>query len=401
MPPANGAEFESIVSELFRKAGWRVRRHPVVAGDTRADMVVDAGNKRYLIEVKGTSEGRRDRLIPLLSQAILQAQAFSRQFPESAAPLAVIGASRVTASLAEQLKLFAEQHAPDVAVGVIDTEGFHSFVGPGLEGLDEVPPRRLPDPIASSQHLPDLFSDLNQWMLKILLGQHLPEPLIFVPRMQIRNASHLAEVADVSVMSASRFINQLTNQGFLDGTKEQLRIVRIEELLELWIAANRQGLKEVPARWVLKRGEHQLQSALREYASPHIPNIPTGKRKQNSQAVLRVLPRCCLGLFAAADALGLGFVRGVPQQIYLERLTLDSLNRLGLMIDHSGREPDVNIRIPVNREAIFRASVKCKDDVPASDVLQIWLDVSSHPARGSEQAREIRRRVLGPLFGKP
>src|SRR5580704_17298112 len=132
MPVANGAEFESIVSELFRKAGWRVRRHPVVSGDMGADLVVDAGNKKYVVQVKGASEGRRDRLIPLLSQAILQAQAFSRLFPESAAPLSVVGARRVTASLAEQLKLFAEQHAPDVAVGVIDTEGFHSFVGPGL-----------------------------------------------------------------------------------------------------------------------------------------------------------------------------------------------------------------------------------------------------------------------------
>jgi hypothetical protein len=198
-------------------------------------------------------------------------------------------------------------------------------------------------------------------------------------------------------MSASRFINQLANQGFLDGTEDQLRVVRVEELLELWIAADRQSSKEVPARWVIKKGQHQLQSALREYSSSQVPTV---KRRQNSEAALRVLPRCCLGLFAAADALGLGFVRGVPQHIYLERLTLDSLNRLGLMIDHSGREPDVNIRIPVTREAIFRASVT-REDVPVSDVLQVWLDVSSHPARGREQAREIQRRVLGPLFGKP
>jgi hypothetical protein len=30
----------------------------------------------------------------------------------------------------------------------------------------------------------------------------------------------------------------------------------------------------------------------------------------------------------------------------------------------------------------------------------VWLDVSTHPARGKEQAREIQRRVLKPLFGK-
>jgi hypothetical protein len=34
-----GAEFESIVAETFRQAGWRVRRHPA-AGDMRADLLL-------------------------------------------------------------------------------------------------------------------------------------------------------------------------------------------------------------------------------------------------------------------------------------------------------------------------------------------------------------------------
>jgi hypothetical protein len=114
---------------------------------------------------------------------------------------------------------------------------------------------------------------------------------------------------------------------------------------------------------------------------------------------MKVLPRCCLGLFAAADALGFGFVHGVPPHIYLERLTLDSLNRLGLVVDHSNRPADVYIRIPDNREAIFRASVM-REGIRTSDVLQVWLDVSTHPARGREQAGEIWRHVLKPLFGK-
>src|SRR6476646_4588968 len=93
-----GAEFESIVAEAFRKAGWRVRRRPA-AGDMRADLVVDDGRMKYVVEVKSASEGRRDRLIPLLSQAILQAQAFARRFPEPADPLAVVAARRVPASV--------------------------------------------------------------------------------------------------------------------------------------------------------------------------------------------------------------------------------------------------------------------------------------------------------------
>jgi hypothetical protein len=41
-----------------------------------------------------------------------------------------------------------------------------------------------------------------------------------------------------------------------------------------------------------------------------------------------------------------------------------------------------------------------RDSLPVSDVLQVWLDTSAHPARGQEQADEIRRRVLKPLFEK-
>jgi Holliday junction resolvase len=392
-----GDEFESIFADIIRKAGWRVRRHPAV-GDMRADFVADAGGRTYIIEIKGASEGRRDRLIPLLSQAILQAQTYARRFPEPAVPFAVVAARRIPASVAEHLKQFAQRHAPEVAVGVIDAEGFRSFAGPGLEGLEARPSRHVASHIALPQHIPDLFSDLNQWMLKILLGQRLPEPLIFVPREHLRNASQLAEVAKVSVMSASRLVNQLANQGFLDESEEQLKVVRVEELLDMWISANRQAAREIPARWIIKSGQHQLQSALREYTFPQDSSL-TATRKQRSGDIIKVLPRCCVGLFAAADALGLGFVQGVPPHIYLERLTLDSLHRLGLAADHSNRPADVTIRIPINREAIFRASVM-REGIPASDVLQVWLDVSTHPARGREQAREIQRRVLKPLFGK-
>jgi hypothetical protein len=361
-------------------------------------LVLDANEKKYVVHLKVSSEGRRDRLIPLLSQAILQARAFAQHFPEPALPIAVVAAKHIPASVAGQIKQFAERYAPEVGVGVIDAEGFRSFAGHGLEGLDAKPPRRVARDIASPQRVPDLFSNLNQWMLKILLGQRLPEPLISVPRGLIRNASHLAEAAHVSVMSASRLVNQLANQGFLDESEEQLQVVRVEELLDLWISANRRAAREIPARWIVKSGQHQLQSALREYTSPHDSSL-TAIRKHRSGDTIRVLPRCCVGLFAAADALGFGFVHGVPPHIYLERLTLDSLNRLGLVVDHSNRPADVYIRIPDNREAIFRASVM-REGIRASDVLQVWLDVSTHPARGREQAGEIWRHVLKPLFGK-
>jgi hypothetical protein len=380
-------EFEKILADAFRKAGWRPDRH-LSARDVGADLFLDRKGKRHVVQLKVASEGRRDRLIPLLSQAILEARAATQTFPKPAIPLAVIAAKHIPASVADQVKTFARRYAPEVGVGAIDAEGLRLFVGPDLEGLDSKPARRLDVDVSNSHRPPELFSDLNQWMLKILLGQSLPEPLISVPRQQIRNASQLARAANISIMSASRFLNQLSDRGFLDRSKDLLRILRLDELCELWISANRDANNEIPTRWNLKKGPDQLQSSLREYAAPH-----------PAKNVVKSVPRCCLALFAAADALGYGFVRGAPSYIYLERLTLDALHRLGLAVDRSNRPADVYIRIPANREAVFRASVM-RNGVPASDILQVWLDASTHPARGKEQAREIRQRVFKTLFGK-
>lgn len=374
-----GSEFDKLVAAIFRKAGWRVRQQPSV-GDEKADFLINAGELKYLVEVKAASEGRGDRLIPLLAQAILKAQAFAGRFPERVEPLAVVVSKRIPPSTAEDLKLFAERYAPNVAIGVIDMEGLRAFKGQGLEKLEAKPIRSTPREIESHSRLPGLFSDLNQWMLKILLGQRLPEPLISVPRRQIRNASQLAAAASVSIMSASRFLNQLANQGFLAEEAQEVGVVRVEELLEMWVSSIRQPVTEYAARWVIKKGQNQIVSALLEYGSQE--------------------PNCCLGLFSAADALGFGMVHGIAPYIYLERLTLDSLGRLGLLVDQSKQPADVYIRIPESREAIFRASVN-REGIRVSDILQVWLDVSNHPTRGREQAREIRRRVLAPLFRKP
>jgi hypothetical protein len=234
MPTGRAPDFRRILDQPLSKKG---PARSLATGDTRyPSRPRRSSRQKYVVEVKAASESRRDRLIPLLSQAILEAQASARRFPVPVAPLAVVASSRVPESVAEHLKRFAEQNAPDVAIGVIDSGGFRSFAGAGLEAFNARPVRRPPRRLVSPQHLPNLFSDLNQWMLKILIGQRLPERLIRVPRQQIRNASQLAAAAKVSGMSASRFVNQLADRGFLDDGGEGLEIVRVEELLDLWVA---------------------------------------------------------------------------------------------------------------------------------------------------------------------
>jgi HJR/Mrr/RecB family endonuclease len=72
-------EFKDLLIDLFRRSGGHVVREPI-AEDMRADLIAEYRDKKYLIECKRSSEGRRDRLVPILSQAVLQAQAKARHF---------------------------------------------------------------------------------------------------------------------------------------------------------------------------------------------------------------------------------------------------------------------------------------------------------------------------------
>lgn len=399
MPRNMGSDvdYERLLTESFRRAQWRVRRRSRL-GDPRPDFVVDAGDKTYIVELKRSSEGRGDRLIPLLSQAILEVRASARQAAGTAVPVAVVAAERVPPSVAERVKQFGAQFAFDVGVGVIDSHGLRAFAGHGLEALDAQPTRLVQSERLAAKRLPHLFSDLNSWLLKVLLGQSLPESVISVPRARFRNGTQLAGAAQVSIMSASRFLHQLENEGFLDERAGLPAVARAEDLLARWVAANRQAVRDIPACWIIRKEEKQLLAAIKSYAS-EASAVPRSGAKPRHGANPRVFPRCAVGLFAAADALGLGFVRGVPPYIYLERVNIEVIRRLGLSIEDAARRADVFLRIPANPESVFRAAV-WRDGLPVTDALQVWLDSAAHATRGRAQADEIRRRVLGPLFGK-
>jgi hypothetical protein len=361
-----------------------VKKEPLLA-ERRADLAVARGDQRYIIEIKSASEGRPDRLVPLLAQAILQARAFAEVSPGPAMPLAIIAAPAISGSAANSLIRFLAQFAPDAAAGILDRDGFRHFVGPGLEKLNAAPPRRVHRQKLPSPESVYLFSDLSQWMLKVLFAPLIPEDLLRAPRGEYRNASELAAAAEVSVMSAFRLVRQLRQEGFLDERAAPLRLVRRKELLRRWQAAHLRGAPELPLRWIIPvKSQRQLPAALHAYSVQ--PNVQR-----------ELAPRACLGLFAAAESLGFGFVHGVPQYFYLESLDRDILKRMGLSPEGAEHRADVYVRVPAFRESVFRASV-FRDGVPVADILQVWLDVGSHPARGEEQAEEIRHRVLAPIF---
>ncbi|MFL5575559.1 MAG: hypothetical protein ACJ79S_06290, partial [Gemmatimonadaceae bacterium] len=288
---------------------------------------------RYAVELKVSSEGRADRLVPLWAQAYLQAQ---RAAPRGWRPLAVVAAPTVSDRVASQVLDFARQHAPDAAVGVIDRQGRRHFEGEALEWLNARPPAPAarPHPRASRANL---FSDINQWLLKVLLAPCLPPTHMGAPRGEYRNATELARAGKVSVMSAFRLIATLRAEGHLDEDPRALRVVRRRELLERWRAWSASRMpRELPAVFVLP-----------------------GDRREDVRAVLdQRAVGACLALFAAADALGLGVVKGVPPHVYLPRLTPTAVSTLPeVTLAAPDETPHLLLREAPSLHAVFRAAV--------------------------------------------
>ncbi len=371
-PSSPHDRYEQMVADAFRDAGFVV--HPEKAArDHGIDFIAKRrGQAPLAVEIKAAPEGRPDRLIPLLAQAILQVRSHSGRGAAQPGVVAVVGAPRVSMRAARAVLKFAQAYAPDVAAGVLDLEGLRLFSGHGLEELDAVLPAPPPAAraVAPAAHL---FSDLNQWMLKMLLARHLNRPeLLGGPIGQYRNASELAAAAKVSIMSAFRFLRQLQQEGFLHESSAVLQLVRVPELLRRWQAVYQRPSRELPVRWLL----------------------PGDPKVQLANAIQACGERACLGLFAAARAHGFGHVAGVPVHVYVDHFDQAVLERMGVIEARSGESPDLVLRIPHARESVSRGQVMVAQGYRAADILQVWLDVASHPSRGQEQADLLYRRVL-------
>jgi hypothetical protein len=143
-----------------------------------------------------------------------------------------------------------------------------------------------------------------------------------------------------------------------------------------------------------KDSAEQLGVALAAYSRPRSPAKSTLAHEGPDSG--HVGRRACLGLFAASERLGFRFARGTPLHLYLEDLSVRVLvEQFGLTPARPGEHIDIIVRRPRFPEAVFRACV-VEDGVPAADIIQCWIDISNHPARGREHSEQIWRRVLVP-----
>ena len=65
--------------------------------------------------------------------------------------------------------------------------------------------------------------------------------------------------------------------------------------------------------------------------------------------------------------------------------------------DDAEFRPDLFLRQPVFEKSIFKAAVT-RDGLLVSDIIQVWLDITSPLAPDIELADKIRHRALARIF---
>ncbi len=367
---------EQGLTAQLRSLGWRVR-----TGSNNA-LLLERKGLRFLAHPVRAPQSYTTLLEAFMARAWLESQAQAKK--QGARPLAMLAAPVISDALIDKLALYMDRVAPDAHWAITDDRGRVEFRGPRFAGQSlSVPASTVAQP-SMARRAPkraSLFSDVHQWLLKVLLAAHIPKRLLSAPRGPFRNASVLAEAANVSQPSVSRFLSRLEQEGFLDRSRGELRLAKASLLLERWRTSTWKPAHEVGARLLL--------SSRQANVLPLAISAATSTPRKPGQ-------RLCLGLFAACDALELHRVKGAPVHLYMEDPSPQALESLGLVHVSAGERADVLIRVPHWPETVFRGVVAGKGGALATDVIQCWLDVSHSANRGSEQADFLWRRALAP-----
>ncbi len=350
--------------------GWSWRAVPHPAGP---DGVLEAKGRRFVVELKAANSARGPELESLLADSALRAQAHARLSPDDE-PLPIVFAPRLSASMLERLDRYALEFLPGLCWGAFDDQGVWHF--PGLS-VSKPPPRAKRRGRNSSIHgsgHPSPFSDLGQWLAKVLLAPRVTKDWLQAPRESASTLRLLAALSKVSLHSAARWSASMQDLGFLDSPEdaqdEPFRIHRVAEFLELWSSSLR------PRRVVEQR--------VRSMAGGDFTSIVA--------RLVRAQADPTLSLHSACDSLGVGIVSGAPQSVYLNSWSPSLLSQCGLAPAPAGGDFVLVLRQPSAPESLRRGRVQV-NNVWCADVIQCYVDLLHYPVRGNEQAKAILGRL--------
>jgi hypothetical protein len=316
------------------------RGAPERAWDATLTIQSGRSTRRVLVEYKSVGEPR------YLAQAITVLTLGARQSPRSYSLVA-----------APYIGPEGRRLCREAGVGYIDWSGnaFLRFDGVLVDRQSAERPRR------AKARLRRLFAPKSSRIVRVLLNTPEADWTL----------SRLAAEASVSVRTAHLVINALEEQTFVDKRRGAIRLAKAGPLLDLWAENYRLDQHRRQTFYSFIRSPRELATKLAAEA-----------RSQRLE----------LGLtLHAGAALVAPFVRYTDVHAYVA----GDIDRLVKAFDLRPVETGGGVHLLTpNDDGVFYAA-RTIDGLPVVSDVQLYLDLLHYPARGREQAEELRRRKLG------
>jgi hypothetical protein len=348
-------------------------------GRHQPDLIVSSAGSVVLIELKLARGPRISEVEGLFAKAVLslRRQAASRK----QVLVAIVAISRFGKKLEQAVREYMEEFAPDIGWGLVDALDQSVLEIPelGVEVRHRGSLRQWDEP-DSARRDRQLFTDLNRWMLKVLLLRNAPKELWGGPRHAPAHPTELAEIAQVSVSKAHRFASAFHAEGFLRKTKSGLRLVRVDSLLEVWLQ------------------DERYRSPRTVHVRPLVPSRDSPSSEQDWSGESQ-LPRTAWGdaVLGGGIAAEIGdLLRIVGSFVPLVHVKIPFSNALQdwSLERCDTRDAQFVLNRPLYPRSVFSGEVHRRRGAPVVDVWQIALDSVRTDPRGLEQADYIVQRVI-------
>jgi len=350
--------------------GW-TWRGPIPSGGEGTHVKIQG--KAYRLVLNAVPVARGPELERALADASLRAQRAAKESNPREIPLPIVATRSLSPNMVQRLDQYAEVHLGDSPWGAFDLAGAWHFVKIPQAMHPESMHLSIKAPPVSIRQAPppshDPFSDLGQWLSKVVLAQDLKEDLISAPRGLLRNQADLASAANVSLPTVSRWAKELRIMGFLGTSHRGFSIVRRRDFLKRWASSiHGRAYLDIWARPIL--GSPNRESLIRK--------------------LIEAEPKAILLGAEACHQLGIGVVHGAPLQIALPSTTPQDLERVGLQPTSSGEPGAVMVRVPKFPQSLRRGAVH-RQQIPIADAIQCAVDAFLDPVRGKEQFEALLR----------
>ena len=364
---------EASLRRHFRRAGFRLLKYP----GEGPDLLLRKGGKLFAVELKAVRPYRAPDLRGRVAEAVLQLAKFRREKP-SAKPVVGVLLERITPSALRELEGFLDEYADGVDWIAWDSAGASKWRIDGARGgrpgsnAIERKVARVFDP----------FSPKSEWALKVLLlsgmdaryfGQSFEQPPSSIQQLH--------RMSGISQSHAWNLVDNLRRLEYLAAIPD-LRFRDPMRLIEDWARSHR---ARVSATATLAKPLFKVENR-----STFYERLARAKSASGRNLIV--------GSFEGCRRLGISRTNVEYMRVYAD----EGAPKLMRLLDLAPADPTdawVELAHPKEFPGASAGSVLV-GDVRVTDVLQCFLDVRFHPARGMEQSDFILEAIFRPHFAR-